>query len=206
MGVDTQNQIQHQHQSARTQNPPSSQPTTSSSFSNAQNVYFQYHLQENADRHAQKQSHEAMAAPDATYGLGLYPFSTGVVNEIGQTYALENDTTVPNEAKIEQAEDIEGSEGKDEDDAGEDVEKKHFCPHCGKAFNRPSSLRIHQNTHTGEKRTSSLSFPLFYSPKRVRRHSGPFLLPSRLRERRDLRGRSIRLFFVSRRVGEKANP
>ncbi|KAJ7736123.1 hypothetical protein B0H16DRAFT_1239265, partial [Mycena metata] len=26
---------------------------------------------------------------------------------------------------------------------------KHPCPTCGKQFNRPSSLRIHVNTHTG---------------------------------------------------------
>jgi hypothetical protein len=35
-----------------------------------------------------------------------------------------------------------------EDDKG----KKHECPHCSKRFNRPSSLRIHVNTHTGLKR------------------------------------------------------
>ncbi|KAJ7079378.1 hypothetical protein B0H15DRAFT_891431 [Mycena belliarum] len=27
--------------------------------------------------------------------------------------------------------------------------KKHICPKCSKRFNRPSSLRIHLNTHTG---------------------------------------------------------
>ncbi|KAF9478450.1 hypothetical protein BDN70DRAFT_808829, partial [Pholiota conissans] len=27
--------------------------------------------------------------------------------------------------------------------------KKHVCPTCFKRFNRPSSLRIHVNTHTG---------------------------------------------------------
>ena len=30
--------------------------------------------------------------------------------------------------------------------------KRHTCPHCTKRFNRPSSLRIHLNTHTGAKR------------------------------------------------------
>jgi len=30
---------------------------------------------------------------------------------------------------------------------------RYECAYCGKAFNRPSSLRTHTNTHTGEKRT-----------------------------------------------------
>ncbi|TDL26165.1 hypothetical protein BD410DRAFT_716077 [Rickenella mellea] len=28
---------------------------------------------------------------------------------------------------------------------------KYECPYCAKRFNRPSSLKIHINTHTGEK-------------------------------------------------------
>ncbi|KIK68346.1 hypothetical protein GYMLUDRAFT_153877, partial [Collybiopsis luxurians FD-317 M1] len=32
-------------------------------------------------------------------------------------------------------------------DDGDD--KKHVCTTCHKRFNRPSSLRIHMNTHTG---------------------------------------------------------
>lgn len=34
------------------------------------------------------------------------------------------------------------------------LEAKYECPHCGKGFTRPSSLKIHLNSHTGEKRTS----------------------------------------------------
>jgi uncharacterized Zn-finger protein len=45
------------------------------------------------------------------------------------------------------------------EDGGEvgegEVGKKHVCPMCGKGFNRPSSLRIHANTHTGATRESS---------------------------------------------------
>ncbi|KAK7696485.1 hypothetical protein QCA50_001142 [Cerrena zonata] len=37
-------------------------------------------------------------------------------------------------------------------------DKKHCCPQCQKRFNRPSSLKIHVNTHTGVK-PFSCSFP-----------------------------------------------
>jgi hypothetical protein len=35
-----------------------------------------------------------------------------------------------------------------------DAEKKHVCPRCGKAFNRPSSLKVHGRAHTGFRRKS----------------------------------------------------
>lgn len=37
-----------------------------------------------------------------------------------------------------------------------DTSKRHVCPTCLKRFNRPSSLRIHVNTHTGATRKYSL--------------------------------------------------
>ncbi|KAI0655347.1 hypothetical protein C8Q70DRAFT_923944 [Cubamyces menziesii] len=33
----------------------------------------------------------------------------------------------------------------------QDSTRRHRCPHCGKGFNRPSSLETHVNTHTGAK-------------------------------------------------------
>ncbi|KAJ7277417.1 hypothetical protein C8J57DRAFT_1581895 [Mycena rebaudengoi] len=43
--------------------------------------------------------------------------------------------------------------GVSSEDGGEgyanDGGKKHVCPTCGKRFNRPSSLKIHLNTHSG---------------------------------------------------------
>lgn len=34
--------------------------------------------------------------------------------------------------------------------------RRHPCPYCSKSFNRPSTLRTHINTHTGDKRTYSI--------------------------------------------------
>ncbi|KAF7332916.1 C2h2 conidiation transcription factor [Mycena venus] len=46
--------------------------------------------------------------------------------------------------------DVDGEDGEEgEDSAGAEEGKKHVCPTCAKRFNRPSSLRIHVNTHTG---------------------------------------------------------
>lgn len=46
-----------------------------------------------------------------------------------------------------------GARGKASASAADDSERRHCCPHCNKRFNRPSSLAIHVNTHTGAKRT-----------------------------------------------------
>lgn len=52
---------------------------------------------------------------------------------------------------------IDRSENRDSgvDDSsthGGETGKKHICPVCASRFNRPSSLKIHINTHTGETR------------------------------------------------------
>lgn len=43
----------------------------------------------------------------------------------------------------------------DDEAPGGNTGKKHICPTCLKRFNRPSSLRIHVNTHTGATRMST---------------------------------------------------
>ena len=47
-------------------------------------------------------------------------------------------------------------EASDGESPGECAGKKHICPTCLKRFNRPSSLRIHVNTHTGATRKRNL--------------------------------------------------
>lgn len=49
---------------------------------------------------------------------------------------------------------------------------RYECPYCGKAFNRPSSLKTHTNTHTGEKRAFCSRNRTFMSLQRV-----PFSVP-----------------------------
>ncbi|KZT63893.1 hypothetical protein DAEQUDRAFT_760258 [Daedalea quercina L-15889] len=49
-------------------------------------------------------------------------------------------------------------------------EKRHCCPHCNKRFNRPSSLNIHVNTHTGAKRAYPGCNRRFNVNSNMRRH------------------------------------
>ena len=53
---------------------------------------------------------------------------------------------------------VEGSLGVNTLDA---LGRKHVCPTCFKRFNRPSSLRIHLNTHTGATRKYSLFVSIY---------------------------------------------
>jgi len=66
-----------------------------------------------------------------------------------------SESSKPNQSPSEDA--------SDDDNPGETAGKKHICPTCLKRFNRPSSLRIHVNTHTGATRKSHLQFLFGYS-------------------------------------------
>ncbi|CAE7182408.1 unnamed protein product [Rhizoctonia solani] len=61
-----------------------------------------------------------------------------------------------------------------EDFSKEFLSAKYECQYCGKRFNRPSSLKIHVNTHTGEK-PYQCTFPScgrrFSVMSNMRRHS-----------------------------------
>ncbi|EJD00693.1 uncharacterized protein FOMMEDRAFT_157790 [Fomitiporia mediterranea MF3/22] len=72
--------------------------------------------------------------------------------------STENDTGA--EREVASSAENEGAEdGVDAEGEGTDG-KRHTCPHCRKRFNRPSSLKIHLNTHTGAKRAYNFSFTL----------------------------------------------
>ncbi|KAF7314166.1 hypothetical protein HMN09_00575900 [Mycena chlorophos] len=68
----------------------------------------------------------------------------------------ESNSTHSSEARGEHDRDAVGSLGGEDWDSGVSAAmpsaastRKHVCPVCQKRFNRPSSLRIHVNTHTG---------------------------------------------------------
>ena len=71
--------------------------------------------------------------PSGAYSSFLLSDSPGTSNE-GTMVASEQDQESNEQRKI-------GEKG-----------KVHECPHCSKRFNRPSSLQIHANTHTGARR------------------------------------------------------
>ncbi|KAK7053577.1 hypothetical protein R3P38DRAFT_2761349 [Favolaschia claudopus] len=68
------------------------------------------------------------------------------------TNAIHHAPTSPtsSEREVEVGSNYDGDELDDgEWSSMEEGGKKHVCPTCSKRFNRPSSLRIHINTHTG---------------------------------------------------------
>ncbi|KAJ7736121.1 hypothetical protein B0H16DRAFT_1574541, partial [Mycena metata] len=82
--------------------------------------------------------------------------------------------------------DVDMDDAEDELDSGAGEEggeseegKKHVCPTCAKRFNRPSSLRIHVNTHTGA--TLSVPTPLLRPCiQRKLQHAPPLSKPRRV--------------------------
>ncbi|KAK7001708.1 hypothetical protein R3P38DRAFT_2450958, partial [Favolaschia claudopus] len=68
------------------------------------------------------------------------------------TNAIHHAPTSPtsSEREVDVGSNYDGDELDDgEWSSMEEGGKKHVCPTCSKRFNRPSSLRIHINTHTG---------------------------------------------------------
>ncbi|KAH8115571.1 hypothetical protein DFH11DRAFT_1725807 [Phellopilus nigrolimitatus] len=70
----------------------------------------------------------------------------------------------------------DGDDGDDgEDDNGRE-KRRHPCPQCGKRFNRPSSLKIHLNTHTGAKREQREPVVVFEQGRHPKARALPALL------------------------------
>lgn len=132
-----------------------------------QNVFNPYEMQ-HANEHAPKRTYNAMVAPDLSFLYGEFASSSvsGHVQPHHQQDVVSTQASGELHIGSSPQNSSEGTGG-GEDEKDDGSEKKHPCPQCGKAFNRPSSLRIHQNTHTGEKRTSlrHTSLPLYTSTK-----------------------------------------
>ena len=63
-------------------------------------------------------------------------------------------------AKLADSSEDDDDEGAEASEGDNSEKRRHICTICRKRFNRPSSLKIHLNTHTGEKRESLLRFLL----------------------------------------------
>ncbi|KAH8107337.1 hypothetical protein DFH11DRAFT_1194224 [Phellopilus nigrolimitatus] len=101
------------------------------------------HPDYNAGSHTMKSSYDGgqqegyMFAPDMGMGPGGMSMGGGGVGPSGFGGGAR---TVGDDDGMDDAEDDFGTE-----------KRRHSCSQCGKRFNRPSSLKIHLNTHTGAK-------------------------------------------------------
>ncbi|KAJ7062563.1 hypothetical protein C8F01DRAFT_1056391 [Mycena amicta] len=86
-----------------------------------------------------------LPTPPSTASLLRSPTSTGTDNE--HDAELE-ETESASDGMTSDSGDAEADESGSQPDSASHI-RKHVCPQCGKRFNRPSSLRIHVNTHTG---------------------------------------------------------
>ena len=138
----------HRHALMHTQVTPHPYPQPSQNAPNAYELH-------NAYEHTQKRTYDTMITPDASYAFG-HLASSSVSGHVQPHHQQDvASTQAPGEVQIGSSpqQSSEGAGDGEEEERDDGSEKKHPCPQCGKAFNRPSSLRIHQNTHTGEKRT-----------------------------------------------------
>lgn len=78
-----------------------------------------------------------------------YTFNMGSNDPMPFPYPGPSGSLAPDE-DASGGDDVEGDDGEADGPNGE--KRRHPCPRCGKRFNRPSSLKIHINTHTGAKR------------------------------------------------------
>ncbi|TFK22867.1 hypothetical protein FA15DRAFT_671045 [Coprinopsis marcescibilis] len=99
-------------------------------------------------------------------------------------------------SRQEEAGDPAANHSDDEGSTEPNTGKKHVCPTCFKRFNRPSSLRIHVNTHTG---ATPFRCPWpncgreFNVNSNMRRHYRNHTTPGFSRQPNDIRRRRRRL-------------
>lgn len=117
------------------------------------------------NHHSNRQGHSVASIP-AIYHPARTPGSQDNTGHPGPHQALPSDRSHPWSTACSgpssSAPVLDDPENYSDDDtptagAPSGVPRKHICPICRKAFNRPSSLKIHYNTHTGATRMSSLS-------------------------------------------------
>ncbi|KAJ7603867.1 hypothetical protein DFH06DRAFT_1255878 [Mycena polygramma] len=80
------------------------------------------------------------------------PTRPPVRTQVSQPHPISRAHSSSGSSDDEAEMELDGEDGEDGDGMGAEECKRHVCPTCSKRFNRPSSLRIHRNTHTGATR------------------------------------------------------
>ncbi|KAJ6589215.1 hypothetical protein B0H19DRAFT_924230, partial [Mycena capillaripes] len=83
---------------------------------------------------------------DASYYENLSSHHPRAQTSSAGSASSDVDETESAVADYDFADTVGAANGRIDKDTGK---KNHICSTCGKRFNRPSSLRIHSNTHTG---------------------------------------------------------
>ena len=106
------------------------------------------------------QQHHSHTSTSSEFRVSVPPTAAASVHSPqGQRSAPQPDPAVPamisfpvSRPPASKSSKQSASDEASDEEVGETAGKKHICPTCLKRFNRPSSLRIHVNTHTGATR------------------------------------------------------
>ena len=134
---------------AAPQSPPQRQPSPVSPNSNSQFDY-RVHTDLNTTHTPSSRDVNSQVADPQVSGSRGWPSESAprVAREDRDRYMRNYGlTSNDDQDKVDDYED-------DVLDVNAEPKRRHTCPVCDKTFNRPSSLRIHKLTHTGDKRKS----------------------------------------------------
>ena len=129
----------------------------------------QQHHPSSSQQQQQQHHHTPTSSTSSEFRVSVPPTAAAIHSPQGQRSVPQPDPAVPamisfpvsrptaSKSSNKQSPSDEASD----EEPGETAGKKHICPTCLKRFNRPSSLRIHVNTHTGATRKKSFCLKIF---------------------------------------------
>ncbi|KAG9316383.1 hypothetical protein JVU11DRAFT_2416 [Chiua virens] len=120
----------------------------------------QYHSQLSPQYHARStsQADQLNASHDQSTPPGSRPYLNMATSSYNYTYPTTGASSrgsgsyAEGSARDQYRESMVAAEGVRQPSVPQPSSLKYECDYCGKGFTRPSSLRIHLNSHTGEKR------------------------------------------------------